>query len=69
MFAEVKVGMQGGMLVILLVEVFGRGTALGLDSLQISGFKRLKSAPANSAVNFAGIEVNWCCGGSNSDCC
>ena len=57
MSAGVKVGIPGGMLVILLVGVFGRGAALGLDSLQIRGSKRLKLAPAG----FGGIDIDCCC--------
>ena len=29
----------------------------------------LKSAPANCAVGLAGVEVDCCSGGGNSDCC
>ena len=56
MLAGVEVEMPGGMLVILFVRAFGRGTALGLDSLQMSGPKRLKLAPANCVVGFASVE-------------
>ena len=58
MLAGVKIGMPGGMLVILLVGALGGGTALGLNNLQISGSKRLELAPIDCAVSFAGIEVD-----------
>ena len=69
MLAGVKVRMPGGMLVILLVEALGEGTALRLGGLGTNGSKRLKLALANRAVGFAGVEVDQCSGKGNSDCC
>ena len=57
MLAGVKVGMPGGMLVILSVGAFGGKTVFVLNGLQMSGSKRLKLAPANCAVGFVGVEV------------
>ena len=68
MLAGVKVGMPGGILIILLVGAFDEGTALRLCDLRTNGCRHLKSAPADCAVGFAVVKVNWCSGGGDGDC-
>ena len=64
-----KVGVLDGTLVILLVWSFDEGAALRRGGLKSSGFGCLNSALANCAFGFAGVEVDCCSSGSNSDCC